>query len=202
MKKFTIALVLSLTSLGFLAQNKLAVKITPITFHKKMIIMAHAEYNFAGNFTGSIGLAPIFYAPLAASLEFPVVDMNSGISIDPEIRWYAKSDGVMDGFFIGLYNSTRFTSWETYDYWYDGYIFGIGSSNVDEVYKAKNTKTIYGFELGVQKLMGDHFSVDFYAGLGVQSNRTVAKGETTGNVQTQDWGGINGRLNVSFGWQF
>lgn len=196
-------MVLTMVSFGFMAQNKIAVKITPITFHKKMLLMAHAEYNFAGNFTGSVGLAPIFYAPLAASVEFPVTDMNSGISIDPEVRWYAKSDGVMDGFFIGLYSSQRFTSWQTANYWNDYWTLGTnGTGYVDETYKAKNHKKIYGFELGVQKLMGDHFSVDFYAGLGVQSNRTVAVGEVSGNVETQDWGGVNGRLNVSFGWQF
>lgn len=196
MKKLLLSFLL-LSSTVF-SQNKMAVKVSPFTLIKGQLCMAHFEYNFAKNYTAGVGLAPILWGPLVGSLTYPPSDFKAGIAIDPEIRWYAKNDGVMDGFFIGLYNSSRFSSWSSEESLSD--IFSL--TTLSDSYDVNNKKFIGGFQLGFQKLMGDHFSFDFYSGFGIQANTTTAKSRLTSTVDQIQSGGVNFRFNFAFGYQF
>lgn len=198
MKKLTLIMMLSCSAL--FGQHKMAVKLSPLTVAKGQLMMAHFEYNFAKNYTAAIGMAPIMWGPLIGSLAYPPTDFNTGIAIDPEIRWYAKNDGVMDGFFIGLYNSSRLSSWSANVG--TGDLFDFDDILDDDGWEVKNRKFIGGFQLGVQKLMGDHFSFDFYSGFGIQANKTTATNRTTQYVDEIDAGGVNLRFNFSIGYQF
>ena len=106
---FTIACLLVNTQT--FAQQQKAIKISPFTFLKGQPVMIHYEHNVFKSFTMGVGVAPIMWGPIIGSLLYPPTKFNTGIAIDPEIRWYAKNDKVMDGFFVGLYNSNRFSSW-------------------------------------------------------------------------------------------
>jgi hypothetical protein len=207
MKKITSIFILSLfTATCVFAQTEMknAIKVTPITFVKGQLIMVHYERAVFKNMTVAIGAAPVITGPLIGSLAFPVDKFKNGFAIDPEIRWYAKSDKVMDGFFFGLYNSNRFSSWESSaDY---GSIFLLdptytGSENAKLNVSAR--KTIVGIQLGTHRLIGKHFSVDFYSGVGFSGSKTTAKYADTKEVFDEvSAGGVNLRLNVALGWRF
>jgi len=159
--------------------------------------MIHYEHNVFKSFTMGVGVAPIIWGPIVGSLLYPPTKFNTGIAIDPEVRWYAKNDKVMDGFFVGLYNSNRFSSWE-----------GTSTEEIFDLYSEindwdiKNRKIIVGLQLGVQRLIGDHFCVDFYSGIGFNSNVTTATRKIDKYTETTPSGGVNLRLNVALGWQF
>jgi hypothetical protein len=93
--------------------GKNILKVSPLVFAKGQIIQVHYERQLFGNFTGAVGLAPIFFPNIWGSLLYPVKEFKGGIAIDPEFRWYANSDKIMDGFFIGVYNSMRFSKWSS-----------------------------------------------------------------------------------------
>ncbi|WP_338410795.1 DUF3575 domain-containing protein [uncultured Flavobacterium sp.] len=192
---FTIACLLVNTQT--FAQQQKAIKISPFTFLKGQPVMIHYEHNVFKSFTMGVGVAPIMWGPIIGSLLYPPTKFNTGIAIDPEIRWYAKNDKVMDGFFVGLYNSNRFSSWE-----------GTSTEEIFDLYSEinewdiKNRKIIVGLQLGVQRLIGDHFSVDFYSGIGFNSNLTTATRKIDQYTETTPSGGVNLRLNVALGWQF
>jgi hypothetical protein len=175
--------------------QKNIVKITPIVQLKGQLIELNYERSLGGNFSAGIGIAPIIFKPILGSLLYPPTNFNLGWAFDPEIRWYAKSDKVMDGFFIGLYNSSRFSSWtglSTVD---------ILNSNSTEK-SIKNSKFIYGFQLGTERMMGKHFVFDFYAGLGY-ANSIYKVTDLNTKVETIDKvPGINLRLNIAFGYRF
>jgi hypothetical protein len=165
--------------------------------------MIHYEHNIFNGLTIGAGVAPVLWGPIIGSLAYPPSEFNTGVAIDPEIRWYAKSDQVMDGFFVGLYNSNRFSSWYSGASTVD--IFDIdGESDIYDLdgYDVTNRKIIVGLQLGVQKLLGEHFCFDFYSGIGFQGNVTTATGRTTNYVDRVEGGGINLRCNISIGWQF
>jgi hypothetical protein len=201
--KFTFLTVVSLfvTTQTFAQQTK-AIKVSPFTFLKGQPVMIHYEHNVFNSFTMGVGVAPIMWGPIVGSLLYPPTKFNTGIAIDPEVRWYAKNDKVMDGFFVGLYNSNRLSSWEgastaeifDYDYYYDDY-------DIND-WEIKNRKVIVGLQLGVQRLIGDHFCVDFYSGIGFNSNVTTATRKYDKYTETTPSGGVNLRLNVALGWQF
>lgn len=200
MKKlnFTVLTVvgLLLTTQIFAQQNK-AIKLSPFTFLKGQPAMIHYEHNVFKSFTIGVGVAPVIWSPIIGSLLYPPTKFNTGIAIDPEVRWYAKNDKVMDGFFVGLYNSNRFSSWE-----------GTSTEEIFNIYsevnnwEVKNRKIIVGLQLGVQKLIGDHFCADFYSGIGFNSNLTTATRKIDQYTETTPSGGVNFRLNVALGWQF
>jgi hypothetical protein len=180
-----------------IAQQKKAIKVSPFTFIKGQPAMFHYEHNVFKSFTMGVGAAPVLWGPLLGSLLYPPTKFNPGIAIDPEVRWYAKNDKVMDGFFVGLYNSNRFSSWE-----------GKSTEEVFDVYSdlndwdVKNRKIIVGLQLGVQRLIGDHFCVDFYSGFGFSSNVTTATRIVDKYTESTTTAGVNLRLNVALGWQF
>ncbi len=194
-------LLISGTAFNSMAQAPKAVKISPFTFLKGQAFMVHYEHNLFNSFTVSLGAAPVLWGPLLGSLAYPPNDFNMGVAIDPEVRWYAKSDQVMNGFFVGLYNSNRFSSWyaETgvndVD-WSNGEVIAAGG------YDVTNRKIIVGLQLGTQKLIGDHFCVDFYGGVGVSGNVTTATERISGYVDEVTGAGINFRCNIALGWQF
>jgi len=199
MKKFnfmilTIACLLVTTQT--LAQKN-AIKLSPFTFLKGQPAMIHYEYNVFKSFTMGVGVAPVMWGPIIGSILYPPSKFNTGIAFDPEVRWYAKNDKVMDGFFVGLYNSNRFSSWE-----------GASSEEIFDInseinsWDVRNRKTIVGLQLGVQRLIGNHFCVDFYSGFGFNYNVTTATRKIDQYTDTRIGGGINLRLNVALGWQF
>lgn len=196
------ALMVACTSFG---QSKSAVKVTPVTILKGQLAMVHYEYNAWGNATVSLGVAPVISGPILGALAYPVTEFGGGIAIDPEIRWYGKDDGAMNGFFFGLYNSNRFSNW-TSSY---NDILSLGLNldfedldADDDSYEVSATKSIVGMQLGTHKPLGDHFSVDFYSGLGLSLANTNAVGNNTGKSNDIPSGGINLRLNIAFGYQF
>lgn len=205
MKKFITVLFFSFIGVNAIyAQSKMknALKVTPITIIKGQAIMLHYERQLINHMTVGIGVAPIVFGPLLGSLAYPSDKFKNGVAIDPEIRWYAKQDKVMDGFFVGLYNSNRFSYWESstallglLNPLYTG--TDIGKVNVS------SRRTIVGFQLGTHRLIGEHFSVDFYTGLGLSGSKTTAK-FASNNVLYDEIraGGVNLRLNLALGWVF
>lgn len=199
-----------LVSTATMAQHKHAIKVSPFTFLKGQPAMVHYEYNAFNNATLSLGLAPVISGPILGSVVFPPTEFNSGIAIDPEIRWYGKDNGAMNGFFFGLYNSNRLTSWTsaTTDIDLSALLTGEFIEEYDDSgnplnssYDVKARKNIVGIQLGTHKPLGDHFSVDFYSGFGISIANTEATGNNTGTVSNVPSGGINLRLNLAFGWQ-
>lgn len=177
---------------------KNVIKITPIVITKGQLVEVSYERQISKQFTATLGIAPIVMKPLLGTLKYPSTNFNGGWAIDPEIRWYASSDKVMDGFFIGLYNSSRFSSWEGED---------ITDVNIDQGISTRyctvnNNRYIYGFELGTERMMGKHFVFDFYTGLGYSSsiyNVIYTDDKSTDRLVVP---GFNFRLNVSFGYRF
>ena len=186
------ALMVAGTSFG---QSKSAVKLTPVTILKGQLAMVHYEYNAWGNATVSLGVAPVISGPIIGALAFPSEDGAGGIAIDPEIRWYGKDDGAMNGFFFGLYNSNRISNWTSdwsEDIWTD--LTDEGLDPADDSYEVSATKSIFGMQLGTHK--------PFYSGLGLSLANTNAVGNNTGKSYDIPSGGINLRLNIAFGYQF
>lgn len=199
MKKIITVLFFSFIGLNtILAQSEMknALKVTPITIIKGQAIMIHYERQLIKNMTIGIGVAPIVIGPLIGSLVYTPDKFQGGIAIDPEIRWYAKSDKVMDGFFVGLYNSNRFSSWESSDpLW--------GTARANEKLNVSGRRTIIGLQLGTHRLIGEHFSVDFYSGFGFSGSKTTAKFASNNTLYDQTLtGGLNLRLNLALGWVF
>jgi len=207
MKKITSILFLSLiiaNSMFAQKEMKNAIKVTPITIIKGQAIMIHYERVVFKNMTAGIGVAPVVMGPLIGSLAFPVEKFKSGIAIDPEIRWYAKSDKVMDGFFFGLYNSNRFSSWESSADYTSIFLLNPTYSGTENTkLNVSARKTIVGIQLGTHRLLGKHFSVDFYSGVGFSGSKTTAKYADTKEIYDEvSAGGVNLRLNVALGWRF
>ncbi len=188
-------------------KNVNVIKLTPFTFVKGQMFMVHYERNIFKKMSVGVGIAPIFAGGgLIATLNYIPTNYNLGIAIDPEIRWYAKSNDVMDGFFVGFYNSNRFASWESTAIG-DGTIWDINSNLYEEVVNVdvKNKKYIFGLQLGVQKMMSDHISIDFYSGVGLNVNKTSAIGtRTDGSIYADEINsaGVNFRLNIAIGYRF
>ena len=190
-------------------KNKNAIKLTPFTFLKGQVLMVHYERVIWKGMTVSIGVAPIFAPPLIGGGLTGVDNFKGGFAFDPELRWYAKSDKVLDGFFFGLYNSNRISYWESSTYLYDPVdinIFGQSTynpNNIDEKLNVKNTKILVGLQFGTHRLIGNHFSFDLYSGFGIGAATTVAKYDKNDDVyKSFTNGSFNFRLNFALGWQF
>jgi len=209
MKKIITVLALSFIGLNSIYAQygmKNALKVTPITILKGQAIMLHYERQLTNKMTVGIGVAPIVTAPVLGSLAYPSDRFKVGFAMDPEIRWYAKSDIVMDGFFVGLYNSNRFSSWESSTESILNY-----SINFNPIYtgsqrgkiNVSDRKTIIGLQLGTHRLIGEHFSVDFYSGFGFSSRKTTAKFSSNDVLYDKfEAIGANLRLNLALGWVF
>ncbi len=89
------------------------IKVSPLTFMSGRLAAVHYERQIGKQFTFGIGAAPLFWRPLFGSISYPITEFKNGFSVDPEFRWYAKSDKVMDGFFVGLYGSYIKSNWIT-----------------------------------------------------------------------------------------
>jgi hypothetical protein len=177
------------------ADFKNSVKVTPLAFLKGQIAVLHYERAVNPNITVGIGVAPIFFPPVLGAILYPIDQFNNGIAIDPEIRYYAKSDKVMDGFFFGAYSSNRFSSWESSGTLSSGF-------NTDPL-NLSFRRSIFGVQAGTQKLLGEHFCIDFYGGMGVSFSQYKAYSAFTNKLlEVQDASGLNLRLNVSIGYQF
>jgi hypothetical protein len=178
------------------ADFKNSVKVTPLAFLKGQIAVVHYERSVYRNLTVGLGAAPIFFPPLLGAILYPVDQFNNGLAIDPEVRMYAKSDKVMDGFFFGLYSSNRFSSWESSTTFSSSFSTTLP---LDVSFR----RSVYGVQLGTQKLLGKHFCVDFYGGLGLSTSKYKVYYADTKNIyEEQNATGLNVRLNVSLGYQF
>ena len=216
MKKFSNVIFLALLSLNLLAQDNVVktqdlsektkinssqsmnnvIKITPIVFLQGELVRISYERKIGSHFSVGLGVAPIVFPPLLASLAYPPTSFKGGFALDPEIRWYAASDKAMDGFYLGLYNSSRFSSWDALST-----AQGLSNGGTDQ-YKVNRTLLKYGFELGLEKMMGKHFLVDVYGGLGLIGDNIIATNQRTNAVDNLPTGGIDFRFNISFGYRF
>lgn len=189
------AMFISSTDVQGQADFKNSVKVTPFAFLKGQIAVLHYERAVNPNITVGIGVAPIFFPPVLGVILYPIDQFNNGIAIDPEIRYYANSDKVMDGFFFGAYSSNRFSSWESSGTLSSGF-------NTDPL-NLYFRRSIFGVQAGTQKLLGEHFCIDFYGGMGLSFSQYKAYSAFTNKLlEVQDASGLNLRLNVSIGYQF
>lgn len=209
MKKIITVLALSFIGLNAIyaqSEMKNALKVTPITILKGQAIMLHYERQLTNKMTVSIGVAPIVFGSVLGSLAYPSDKFKSGFAIDPEIRWYAKSDKVMDGFFVGLYNSNRFSSWESSTESILNYALDVNpiyTGTQSGKINVSDRRTIIGLQLGTHRLIGEHFSVDFYSGFGFSSRETTAKFSSNDVLYDKfEAVGANLRLNLALGWVF
>lgn len=175
------------------------IKVSPFTFLKGQIPMIHFERVIYKNLTASIGVAPILFGPLIGTLAFPPDKFNGGFAIDPELRWYAQSDKVMDGFYFGFYNSIRSSMWESIFSSKD--IFKNQYTTPD--LKVSSTKVIGGIHIGTERLIGKHFTVDVNGGIGLSKSKTVAKKSVSNQFYDQAIGGsVNLKFDIALGWRF
>lgn len=175
------------------------IKISPFTFLKGQIPLIHFERVIYKNLTASVGVAPILFGPLIGTLVFPPDKFKGGFAIDPELRWYAQSDKVMDGFYFGFYNSIRSSKWESIFSSKD--VFKNQYSTPD--LKVSSTKVIGGIHIGTQKLIGKHFTVDVNGGIGLSKSKTVAKKSVSNQFYDQVVGGsVNLKFDIALGWRF
>ncbi len=168
-------------------------KVSPLVFSKGQLIQVHYERQLFGSFTGGVGLAPIFFSNIWGSILYPVADFKGGFAIDPEFRWYANSDKVMDGFFIGVYNSMRYSKWSN-----EGDLIDYGQPK--EKREVNSRRTIVGFTFGTERQFGEHFIFDFYSGIGLSSTTFKVTGPITNKEEKT--GGVHLRLNLAFGYRF
>jgi len=167
MKKYTAVLFLMLAiSYSSFSQPREPniIKISPFVFLKGQLIEVHYERAFYNQLSAGIGLAPIIFPPLIGSLLYPVDEFSPGIAIDPEIRWYAKADKVMDGFFIGRYSSNRFSSWTSSGKTEGEILIMLGSLGWEkllyEIASIKNNTAVYFFMLfGFYKLIKLNYKI-------------------------------------------
>jgi hypothetical protein len=168
-------------------------KVSPIVFTKGQLIQVNYERQLFGSFTGAVGLAPVFFSNIWGSILYPVSEFKGGVAIDPEFRWYANSDKVMDGFFIGVYNSMRYSKWTNEDEL-------INYGQPKEKREVSSRRTIFGFTFGTERQFGEHFMFDFYSGIGLSSTTFKVKGPLTNKEDKT--GGVHLRLNLAFGYRF
>jgi hypothetical protein len=212
MKKFTFLTLMLFSMYQSMAQ--LAIKITPVTVLKNQLFMVHGEWFLPNQdqISLSLGVAPnlvpkmdafgVFgdtvngfsYEPIDATY---LTTAKSGFSFDPELRWYA--DEQMDGFFLGLYSSQRFSSGVQLDELY------LGNSTGGFI-TSKSRVSIYGVQLGFEKLFGrnDHFVFDFYIGGGIkQTKYKWSESNLVGPGRGEDpTYGLALRGNVAIGYAF
>jgi hypothetical protein len=175
------------------------IKISPLTLLKGQIPMIHYERVIYKNLTASLGITPILFGPLIGTLAFPPDKFKGGIAIDPELRWYAQSDKVMDGFYFGFYNSIRSSKWESLFSSKDVIKNKLSTPDL----KVSSTKVIGGIHIGTQKLMGKHFTVDVNGGTGLSKSKTVAKKSASNQFYDQAVGAsVNFKFDIALGWRF
>lgn len=208
MKKFSLTLISLFVAVYAIPQNaiktesigyyKTVIKVSPMTFIKGQPFMLHFERAVSGHSTVELGVAPIIWGPIIGTFNFVPDKFHTGIAIDPEIRWYAKTDHLLNGFFFGFYNSNRFSTWDSSES-FDEAIYGNSPPDL----KVKSRKLIFGFQIGSERLFGKHFLIDFYSGLGLSTTNTIAEVADSGRFYDElNTVGANFRFNVAFGWAF
>ncbi len=173
------------------------IKVSPLTFMSGRLAAVHYERQLGKQFTFGIGAAPLFWRPLFGSISYPITEFKNGFSIDPEFRWYAKSDKVMDGFFIGLYGSYIKSKWIT-----ELSLDDLLKDNYYDTYDVNQSKMTSGIQFGTEKMIGEHFVFDFYTGVGFFKKNTDATNQRTNRIDNETTGGPNLRLGVSIGYRF
>lgn len=213
MKKLLLFVVILGASSDLFAQ--FALKLTPLTFTRNMICTVHGEMPLPGssNVSVCLGVSPNLM-PKSTGLAndsiggyYYNVDYSKskkGFSLDPEIRFYSRK--LMEGFYVGVYSSLRFSSAllsEYHDRDTSNYYFNpTGGSQ-----QLNTFVSVYGLTMGYQKVYGknDGFLIDVYGGFGKKfTKRTYDDGQnlhSAGYQNSIDQGNAL-RLNISFGYFF
>jgi hypothetical protein len=212
MKKYFVGLLFVIASITSYSQIEKpnVIKISPLVFVKGQIVEVHYERALFGRFSASLGVAPIYMGELSV-FNHDTVPLK-GFAFDPEIRWYTKKDGVLEGFFIGFYGSLRYSGSKNNNLPYltgiDSWNNAVGAVSVDptyingDKYTVRKKVSIYGFQLGTQRLFGKWFVFNFYGGAGVGPKNYVSTNNRTDYKITSNGFKFNLRANVSFGVRF
>jgi len=221
MKKIiTLSLLISLSLSAFsqesAGQGSLIVKVTPVTVLRNMWFTVHGEYAITPSVSLALGISPNM-VPKSSGLEdlasgyiIDYTKSKSGLSFDPELRWY--SDAMMDGFFFGAYSSIRSSSAYLEDEFYD-YVadpsdpFGFSTIQTTTI-KSVDLKTmvfVVGPQFGWEKLLGaqDKFVFDGYLGIGLKMTNRKYTGSNASDFSSSAGmtPGIGLRGNVSIGYR-
>jgi hypothetical protein len=210
MKKQYALSFLFILGIAFTTFGQLAIKITPVTVLKNQYAVLGVEWflpkqdqisiglsvgkNIVNKGAGLDGLDDIFDLD---DYDYTQIDETSkpGWAIDPELRWYA--DKQMDGFFLGLYSSQRFSSVD-----FKETVFSSPESN--KIMPLRTHVGIYGLQLGFEKLFGknDRVVFDFYFGLGAKiTSRKFDTSDLIGpGFENNSTFGIATRGNIAIGY--
>jgi hypothetical protein len=205
---FTFLVLLGLTFTTF---GQIAIKLTPVGVLKNQYAVLGVEWflpkqdqisiglgvgkNILNKGAGLEGLDDFF---LEENYYYDQIESTSkpGWAFDPELRWYA--DKKMDGFFLGLYSSQRFSSVDFAE------IANTGIAESNKIMPLKTHVGIYGLQLGFEKLLGknDRFVFDFYFGLGAKlTNRKFDVSNLIGQgYESSNSFGLATRGNIAIGY--
>lgn len=217
MKKLIIALMLFIISLNSFSQllNRNIIKVSPIVIMKGQIIEVHFERALFNSLSLSIGVAPIFIGEFFDEdyLDTTIKRSLKGIAIDPEIRWYSRTNNALDGYFIGIFNSQRMSGIDNHN----GPLIpnkendpfsSVTYNSIDPTYISKdkyNVKkkvSIYGFQLGYERVFNNMFVFDFYSGLGIGNRKYTSINNRTNYKVVTNGIKFHCRFNFSFGYKF
>jgi len=170
-----------------------------MVFTKGQILEVHYERNLLWGFTAGAGISTIFSPSMNPPLEYIPENFNLGIAIDPEIRYYFRrknsSNNVsMDGFFIGFYNSTRISSYTSYN--------DFENPNNTFLNKINENISINGFQLGYEKVLWKNYIIDIYTGFGKSKNDYLFTNTVTKQSKQTSTELGNFRFNFSIGYSF
>ncbi len=208
---------------------QLAIKYTPIVFARNMKYTFHVEYLIPNTPRISISLGfsqnskPRWQiwdddslSNYGTAFQLNAKNSNAGLSIDPEIRIYngrswTTSTGNMEGSYIGLYSSQRFSTVHLDEYSLT-YVDPIDSiyyytTPTGGIQNLKTYIAVYGLQLGFQQSLAydDRLMFDAYVGAGVKLiSRTFDNGNDAliGGFESTFEKGIALRANVSVVWRF
>jgi hypothetical protein len=227
MKKTLLFFTIVIISITTSAQ--LAIKYTPIVFARNMKYTFHVEYLIPNTprISLSLGLSqnskPRWQiwnedtlSNYGTALQLNAKNSQSGFSIDPEIRIYngrswTTSTGNMEGSYIGLYSSQRFSTVQLDEYaltYVDPtdsiYYYTTPTGGIQNL---KTYIAVYGLQLGFQQSIAfdDRLMFDAYVGAGLKLiSRTFDSGNNAliGGFESTFEKNIALRANVSLAWRF
>ena len=198
MKKIFVSFLFSIVLTSIYSQENI-VKISPLVFTKGQILEVHYERHLFGRFTAGAGISTIFFSSSASGLEYKPEKFNIGVAIDPEIRYYFKKKNdentkPMDGYFMGLYNSTRISSYTSYD--------SFENPNSTTLNKINENISIYGLQFGYEKKISENLIIDLYTGFGSGTVKYLITNTITNQSMNTTKDAGNFRFNFSIGYSF
>lgn len=193
------------------------IKLTPIALLKGQLVVVSYERVLKNQFTGQLGLAPIIFPSMIGTMKYPLTGrFYSNVAIEPELRFYFNSDNVMDDFYIGLYHSNRRSAWQSQGVYYNNEVIdaleleGYAIDAINFLFQGyelinldiKFNRYDYGMLIGAQKVLGRHFTLDFFTGIGTNSSKFRISSNDNNYKDTFNVKTISFRFNVAFGWRF